>query len=225
MGSIARRGSAAWQVTARGRTGHSSGIFSPSAGNGAIYELARILEAFRTELPEPNLTFNTGLVVGGDTAALDEDRIRGSATGKTNIIPALAIARGDLRALSLEQQERVKARMKAIVARHLPGSEAEIAFDDHAYPPMAPTPESRALLARLNTINSDLSLPQMGELDPLKRGAGDIGFVAHLLPGLVGLGTAGAGSHAPGETIEVPSLSRQAKRAAILMSRLAREAR
>lgn len=225
MGSIARRGSAAWQITARGRTGHSSGIFSPSAGNGAIYELARILEAFRTELPEPNLTFNIGLLVGGDTAALDADRIRGSATGKTNIIPAIAIARGDLRALSLEQQERVKARMKAIVARHLPGSEAEIAFDDHAYPPMAPTPASRALLARLNAINSDLGLAPMGELDPLKRGAGDIGFVAHLLPGLVGLGTAGAGSHAPGETIEVPSLSRQAKRAAILMSRLAREAR
>lgn len=225
MGSIARRGAAAWQVTAHGRTGHSSGIFGKVAGNGAIYELARILEAFRTELPEPNLTFNTGLVVGGATASLDEAGIRGTATGKTNIIPAAAIARGDLRALSLEQQDRVKAKMQAIVARHLPGSEAEIAFDDHAYPPMAPTPESRALLARLNAINADLGLAEMGELDPLKRGAGDIGFVAHLLPGLVGLGPGGEGSHAPGETIEIATVPRQAKRAAILMSRLAKEAR
>ncbi|HEX2764022.1 MAG TPA: M20/M25/M40 family metallo-hydrolase [Allosphingosinicella sp.] len=225
MGSIARRGAAAWQVAARGRTGHSSGIFGKASGNGAIYELARILDAFRTELPEPNLTFNTGLIVGGATAALDEARIRGSATGKTNIIPAVAIARGDLRALSLEQQDRVKAKMQAIVARHLPGSEAEIAFDDHAYPPMAPTPASRALLARLNAINADLGLAAMGELDPLKRGAGDIGFVAHLLPGLVGLGPGGEGSHAPGETIEVPTLWRQAKRAAILMTRLSRERR
>jgi glutamate carboxypeptidase len=223
MGSIARRGSASWTVTARGKTGHSSGIFSASAGNGAIYELARILAAFRSELPEPNLTFNVGLLAGGATAELDKDGIRATATGKTNIIPPIAIARGDLRALSLEQQERVIAKMKAIVGRHLPGSEAEIAFDDGAYPPMAPTAASRALLARLNRVNRDLGLAEMGEFDPLKRGAGDIGFVAHLLPGLVGLGTAGEGSHAPGETVDLASIPRQAKRAAILMSRLAKE--
>jgi len=43
--------------------------------------------------------------------------------------------------------------------------------------------------------------------------------------GLVGLGPAGAGSHAPGEYVDIPSIARQAKRAAILMSRLARERR
>jgi glutamate carboxypeptidase len=222
MGSIARRGSASWQVTAKGRTGHSSGIFGAGVGNGAIYELARILAAFRAELPEPNLTFNVGLVVGGATAELDRDLIRGTATGKTNIIPPIAIARGDLRALSLEQQQRVMAKMRDIVGRHLAGSGAEIAFDEGGYPPMAPTEASRALLARLNTVNRDLGLAEMGELDPLKRGAGDIGFVGHLLPGLIGLGTAGEGSHAPGETVDLPSIPRQAKRAAILMTRLSR---
>jgi glutamate carboxypeptidase len=222
MGSIARRGSASWQVTAKGRTGHSSGIFSDEMGNGAIYELSRILAAFRSELPEPNLTFNVGLVVGGATAELDKDLIRGTATGKTNVIPPVAIARGDLRALSLDQQQRVIARMRGIVERHLPGSDAELAFDEGGYPPMAPTDASRALLTRLNSVNHDLGLAQMGELDPLKRGAGDIGFVAHLIPGLVGLGTAGGGSHAPGETVDLASIPRQAKRAAILMTRLAR---
>jgi glutamate carboxypeptidase len=212
-------------VIAKGRTGHSSGIFSASAGNGAIYELSRILTAFRTELPEPNLTFNVGLIAGGATAELDRDLIRATATGKTNIIPPIAIARGDLRALSLDQQERVMAKMRAIVARHLAGSGAEIAFDDGAYPPMAPTEPSRALLARLNAVNRDLGLAEMGEFDPLKRGAGDIGFVAHLVPGLVGLGTAGQGAHAPGETVDLASIPRQAKRAALLMSRLAREKR
>ena len=225
MGSIARRGSASWTVTAKGRTGHSSGIFSASMGNGAIYELARILAAFRSELPEPTLPFNVGLVAGGATAELDRDGIRATATGKTNIVPPLAIARGDLRALSLAQQERVMAKMRAIVARHLAGTEATIAFDDGAYPPMAPTGASRALLARLNAGNRDLGLPAMDEFDPLKRGAGDIGFVAHLLPGLVGLGPAGNGAHAPGETVDLASFPRQAKRAAILMSRLAKERR
>ncbi len=222
MGSIARRGTTSWTVTAKGRTGHSSGIFNESLGDGAVYELARILAAFRSELPEPNLTFNVGLVVGGATAELDKDLIRGTATGKTNIVPPVALARGDLRALSLDQQRRVIARMHGIVGRHLPGTDAELAFDEGGYPPMAPTPAGRALLGRLNAINRDLGLAEMGELDPLKRGAGDIGFVAHLVPGLVGLGPAGEGAHAPGESVDLPSIPRQAKRAAILMTRLSR---
>jgi glutamate carboxypeptidase len=225
MGSIARRSSASWEVRATGKTGHSSGIFSQSAGNGAVYELARIIAAFRTELPEPNLTFNVGLLTGGTTAELDEAGIRATATGKTNIIPAIAIARGDIRTLTPEQNARVIARMREIVARHMPGTQAEIRFGEDGYPPMAPTPGNRALLDRLNRVNKDLGLAEMAPLDPLKRGAGDIGFVAADVDGLVGLGAAGAGAHAAGETLDIPSIARQAKRAAILMTRLSREPR
>jgi glutamate carboxypeptidase len=225
MGAIARRSSGAWEVVAKGRTGHSSGIFSASSGNGAIYELSRIITAFRTELPEPNLTFNVGLIAGGTTAALDQDKIRATATGKTNIIPETAIARGDIRTLSREQEERVRAKMREIVTKQMPGTSAELRFDPDTYPPMAPTDGNKALLARLNLVNRDMGLPEMQPVDPLKRGAGDIGFVAEDVDGLVGLGAAGERSHAPGETIDLPSLDRQAKRAAILMSRLARERR
>lgn len=188
MGSIARRSSGTWEVRATGKTGHSSGIFSDSAGNGAIYELARIITAFRTELPEPNLTFNVGLVVGGTTATTEDEGIRGTATGKTNIIPAIAIARGDIRSLSNEQEERVRAKMRDIVARHMPGTGAEISFKEGSYPPMPPTAGNRALLARLNAVNRDMGLAEMGELDPIRRGAGDIAFVANDVDGLVGLG-------------------------------------
>ena len=225
MGAIARRSSGGWEVKATGKTGHSSGIFSAGSGNGAIYELSRILAAFRSELPEPNLTFNVGLIAGGTTAALDADKIRATATGKTNIIPAIAIARGDIRTLSREQDERVRAKMREIVTRHLPGTSAELRFDPDTYPPMAPTEGNRALLARLNIVNRDMGLPEMEAVDPLRRGAGDIGFVAADVDGLVGLGSAGERSHAPGETVDIPSIARQAKRAAILMSRLAKERR
>ena len=71
MGSIARRSSDSWTVTATGKASHSSGIFSAAAGEGAIYELTRIIHQFRTELPEPNLTFNVGLIAGGQQAELD----------------------------------------------------------------------------------------------------------------------------------------------------------
>ncbi len=223
MGSIARRSSDSWTVTVTGRTGHSSGVMHPDYG--ANYELARIIDAFRRELGEDKLTYNVGMIGGGASADLDAGRIRLTATGKTNIIAATAVARGDLRAISKDQIDRTKAKMQAIVGQSLPGTKAEIRFDPGGYPPMAPTDGNRALLARLNTVNSDMGLEQMGELDPMERGAGDISFVAADTDGLVGLGSAGSGSHAPGESVDIPSISRQAKRAALLMSRLASERR
>jgi glutamate carboxypeptidase len=115
--------------------------------------------------------------------------------------------------------------MREIVTRHLPGTSAEISFDEGGYPSMAPTAGAKALLGKLNVVNRDLGLPEMPVLDPLKRGAGDIGFVAEDVNGLVGLGAGGEGAHAPGETVDLPSIARQAKRAAILMTRLSREKR
>ena len=226
IGSIARRSSGAWTLTVTAKSGHSSGIFSAGSGNGAIYELARIVDTFRKELPEDKLTFNVGLVGGGASAKLDEGRIRLEATGKTNIIPETAVARGDLRALNREQIDRVKSKMQAIVANgRLAGATAKLEFDPDEYPPMAPTEGSRAVLAKLNLVNRDMGLEPMGELDPMKRGAGDISFVAQDVDGLVGLGAASDGDHAPGEKVDIASIWRQAKRAAILMTRLSREKR
>jgi glutamate carboxypeptidase len=225
MGSVARRSSDSWTVIATGKSAHSSGIFSAAAGDGAIYELTRIVHRFRTELPEPNLTFNVGLIAGGQQADLDAGGIRATVNGKTNIIAPIAVARGDLRALSPEQIVRVKAKMTAIVAEHAPGTDAKIAFDPGGYPSMAPTDGNRALLAKLNGVNRDLGLAEMAPLDPLKRGAGDISFVAADVDGLAGLGPYSTGDHAPGEAVDIPSIARQATRAAILMSRLSAEKR
>ena len=225
MGSIARRSAGSWTLTVSGTSAHSAGWGGPGVGYGAIYELARIVDQFRRELPEDRLTYNVGLVGGGQTAALDDGKIRVEATGKTNIVAPVAVARGDLRAISQEQIDRVRAKMRAIVAQSLPGTKAEISFDADAYPPMPPSEANRALLGRLNTVNRDMGLAEMGELDPAKRGAGDISFVAADVDGLVGLGPATEGSHTDKEAVDVPSISKQAKRAAILMSRLAAQRR
>lgn len=224
IGSIARRSSTSWTITATAKSGHSSGVCKPSAGCGAIYELARIVDAFRVELPEPNLTYNVGLIVGGTSAELNAGDTGGGATGKPNVIAAQAIARGDIRTLSPEQEERVRTKMQAIVGRHLDKAQAKLEFSDDGYPPMAPTEGNKALLAKLNEVNATLGLPQMPAGDPANRGAGDISFVA-FIDGLVGLGMAGEGSHAPGETADLKSLDRQAKRAALLMTRLSKEPR
>jgi glutamate carboxypeptidase len=224
MGSISRRSSSSWMIRASAPSGHSSGLFSEDAGYGAIYELARILDAFQRDLREPNATYNVGLILGGAAAQVDAENTAGTATGKTNVIPATALAAGDLRTLSNEQTERLRAKMRDIVSAHLPATHAEITFED-SYPAMPPTEGNRALLRRLNDINRDLALPPMPELDPLKRGAGDIAFVADKVDGLIGFGAAGQGSHAPGETVDLTSFDRQIKRTALLISRLARAPR
>jgi glutamate carboxypeptidase len=115
--------------------------------------------------------------------------------------------------------------MRAIVSQPLAGAKAEISFDEDAYPPMPPTQGSRALLARLNDVNRDMGLPEMGELDPSKRGGGDISFVAADVDGLIGLGPSSDGSHTDKEAVDLPSIAKQAKRAAILISRLSAERR
>lgn len=224
VGSIARRSSTSWTIRAKARSGHSSGVCKPNAGCGAIYELARIVDEFRRELPEPNLTYNVGMILGGSQAELNAGDTGGQASGKPNVIAAEALARGDIRTLSDEQEQRVRARMKAIVARHLDKTEAVMEFSDDGYPPMAPTEGNKALLAKLNAVNATLGLPEMPAGDPANRGAGDISFVA-FIDGLVGLGMAGEGSHAPGETADLTSLDRQAKRAALLVTRLSKEPR
>lgn len=223
-GTVARRSSTNWEIVATGVTGHSSGVFGAALGYGANYELVRILDAFRRDLPEPNLTYNVGVMAGGTPAALDSSGFRASASGKTNIVAERAVARGDLRALTPDQIARTTAKMSAIVAQHLPKTNATITFSE-GYPPMAPTAGNRALLARLNVVNRDLGLPEMPEYDPAKRGAADSSFVAADADTLGGMGAAGGGAHAEGEWVDLASLPRQALRSAAFISRLAAEPR
>jgi glutamate carboxypeptidase len=220
--SIARRSSTMWHIETTGLSGHSSQIFGDHFGYGAIYELTRILDAFRTQLPEDGLTYNVGLVLGGATAQLNAEKTGGEATGKDNVIPPAAIAYGDLRTVSNEQTARVEDKMRVIVAQHLPKTGAKITFDE-GYPAMAVTPAGRELLREWSDASIALGLGPVPEAGPMTRGAGDISFVASYVPGLVGVGALGQGSHAEGETIFLDSLTSQAKRNAVLMERLTRQ--
>ena len=218
--TIGRRGINSWTLEVTGETGHSGGIFGPDRGSGAVYEAARILAAFQAELgAEKYLTLNPSVIVGGTKAALDD--YRGSAEGKTNVIAPMATVRGDIRYISLDQERSARERMEAIVARHLPRTGATLRFDDGAYPPMTPTPANEALLQVLDEASRDLGLGPVAALDPAKRGAGDIGFIAHLLPCLDGLGSGGGeNTHAPGEYTGLDTLTPMAQRAAVLIHRL-----
>jgi glutamate carboxypeptidase len=218
-GSTSRRGAISWRLETTGQTGHSSGVFGPQMGYGAIYELTRVLDAFRVQLPEKYLTYNVGLVLGGTTAQLNPQETGGTATGKSNIIAPTALAIGDLRCISNEQAQRVEEKMRSIVAQHLPKTDAKITFYE-AYPAQAPTEGNRALLKLLNEVNHSLGEPEMPELDPMDRGAGDSAFIAQYIPTLAGVGASGTGAHAPGEKVDLDSIPINSKRAALLIYRL-----
>jgi glutamate carboxypeptidase len=218
--TIGRRGAGSWTLEVTGETGHSSQIFGEKLGSGAVFEAARILDAFHRELGgERYLTFNPSLIVGGTTAELDGD-YRGSAEGKTNVVAPRAIVRGDLRFISIEQEASARERMQAIVARHHPLTSATIRFDE-SMPAMTPTPGNEQLLAVLDAASRDLGQGAVPALDPGRRGAGDIGYISHLLPGLDGLGIDGGGNaHAPGEYADLDTMVPMGKRAAVLLYRL-----
>jgi len=111
--TIGRRAASGWMLTVTGKPGHSSGVFSESSGFGAIYEGARILNAFREQVAEADLTFNPGAVVGGTEVSYDPAVNKGSAFGKTNVIAASFRAQGDLRYLTYGQRDRAHAREPA----------------------------------------------------------------------------------------------------------------
>ena len=137
------------------------------------------------------------------------------------MIPASAVVVGDLRTISEAQLQSVRERMSAIVARHLPGTSAEITFL-RQYPAMSPTAGNQAILDTLNEVSRDLGVPALGALDPDLRGASDVSFVAPDVSSLAGLGLPGSGAHGPEERADLAALPRQIERAALLIYRLTR---
>lgn len=219
-GTVARRGSISWQLTVQGVTGHSSGIFSPVMGDGAAYEMARILEGFREVARKlEGVTLSPALITAGVTAELS--RTGGTTAGKTNIIPQRALVRGDLRTVSAAQLAEAQAAMQAVVKQHLPRTSAELTFDE-GYPAMPPTEANHALLAQLDAASRDLGFGPITAFDPRARGAGDIAFVSPPLPGLDGLGLDGAGQHTANESTDLRQAPDMVKRAAVLIYRLTR---
>lgn len=220
IAAVARRGSSGWTLEVTAKTGHSGQIFKEGMGSGAIFEASRILNQFYETLHnEKYLTFNPSIIAGG--TEIETTGEAATATGKSNVVPAKVIVRGDLRFISEEQKEAARAKMREIVARSLPGASAKITFSD-GIPSMPPTDGNYGILKNLDQVSQDLGFGKVEAQDPGERGAGDISYIANIIPGLDGLGATGRNAHAQGEYAELDTLPRQIKRAALLIYRLTR---
>ena len=221
--TIARRGASGWKVETAGKRAHSSGVFSERTGAGAIFELARILHRFYQEVRgEQYLTFNPGNLLGGTFVDYNSLKSSGTAFGKTNVVAQTAVVHGGLRFISEEQKENARAKMRAIVADHLPSTNATITFTD-SYPAMGPTEENKALLKQLSEVSEALGYGEVEGYDPGRRGAADISFVADYVPGLDGLGSMGKGAHTPQETVDLATFNALIQRTAVFIYRLTQD--
>lgn len=221
--AVARRGIGGWVLNVEAKTGHSAGIFSQGAGNGAIFEAARVVNEFREQLKdEKYLTFNPGLISGGSEIKIDHANAKLEAIGKTNIISPAAYVAGDLRFISEAQRDRAREKMKAITAQSLNGTRSSIHFTD-GLPAMEPTPGNYKLVSYLDKITRDMGIGATKAGDPGARGAGDISDIAKYVDCLDGLGASGSGAHKPGEVINLKEFPILIQRAALMIYRLTRE--
>ena len=220
--ATARRGASGWQLNVTAKTGHSSGVFTNNAGYGAIYEAARIVNAFREQLSkEKYLTFNPGVFIGGSDMQYDEAKAKGTAIGKTNIISPNAVVTGDLRFLTEQQKLDARKTMQNIVNQSLTGTKATISFVD-GIPSMAPTPGNEHVMETISGVTTAMGMGATTAGDPGSRGAGDISYVAQYMDCIDGLGASGKGAHAPGELINLKEFPVLIKRAALTIYRLSR---
>jgi glutamate carboxypeptidase len=200
---------------------HSSQIFQPEIGSGAIFETARILEAFHQRLAgQPFLTFNPGIALGGTAVSLDSTGVRGTAFGKSNVVAEQMVVNGDLRILSPDQLRDTKAAMAEIVSHSYRHAGATIRFED-GYPPLPPSDGNRQLLAMYDRISRQLGFGPVEATDPMRAGAADVSFTSGLVSmAMDGIGGAGKNDHTPDETADLGVFPTLIKRAALLLYRL-----
>ncbi|MFT5451660.1 MAG: glutamate carboxypeptidase [Enterobacterales bacterium] len=220
---IGRRGSSGWKLSVSGKRAHSAGVFSEYVGAGAIFEASRILNDFYNEVKgEHGLTFNPGVIAGGTFVTEGDAGANYSAFGKTNVVAQTVVVKGGLRFLSDEQLQGARAKMRAVVSRHLPQTDANIEFID-SYPAMTETTANRALLAKLSDVSVAMGMEPLKAYDPTKRGAADISFVAPHVTSMDALGGAGGGSHTPNEWADLVSIKQATERTAVFLYRLLNE--
>ena len=216
-----RRGAGSWALTSTGTPSHSGQIFTPEVGAGAVFESARVLNAFYTQLGhEQYLTFNPGVALGGTAVTLDSTGTVGNASGKDNVVAEQMKVTGDLRTISPAQFEKAERAMQEIVSHPLPGTHSEITFET-GYPPMAPTAGNAKLLEIYDKASRDVGSGGVTAVDPAHAGAADISFVANLVPmSIDALGLSGHDDHTDKETADLRMLPVKTKRTAVMLLRL-----
>jgi glutamate carboxypeptidase len=195
-----RKGVAGYRIDARGRASHAG--LAPADGINAILELAhQVLAVTALAAPEAGTTISVGLV-GGGTA--------------TNVVPAEAWARVDVRFTTGREAERVDAAVRALEPV-LPGATLGVTGGINR-PPMERTAGTAALYEVARVIAAEEGW-ELGE--GLSGGASDGSLTAGIgVATLDGIGPEGGGAHAINEHILIEALPRRVRLYGKLLERI-----
>jgi glutamate carboxypeptidase len=192
-----RKGIGRFTIEVHGRSAHAGS--EPEAGVNAILEMSyQIQKIANMSDHERGTTLNVGKIQGGT---------------RTNVVPEKCVAIVDVRAVEVEEQERVTTALLALDSQM---EEATLNVEGSwNRPPMPRTVKMAETFSKAQDIAAqiELSLTESGT-----GGGSDANFVAALgIPVLDGLGVVGGGAHSPREYLEISSL---AERAALLAALL-----
>jgi len=191
-----RKGVGEFEVTITGKSAHAGN--DPRGGISAITELAHQILAINAMSDyERGTTLNVGVVWGGVLS---------------NVIPAQARARIDMRYLTAEEGARITEALRRLTPA-LEGAQIEVTGGINR-PPLARTAAIAELFEHARRLAAEIGF-EVGEGSV--GGGSDGNFVAALgVPVLDGLGVDGAGAHAEHEHIIIGDMPRRAA----LLSRL-----
>jgi glutamate carboxypeptidase len=185
-----RKGVGVFTLCAQGRAAHAG--LDPSKGVNAIVELAhQTLQLSALNDYERGTTVNVGVFQGGTA---------------TNVVPAEATARVDVRFWTMEDGERIEQTIRNLKPK-LAEAQLEISGGINR-PPMQRSAGNVALFEHARTLAAELGFDLR---DGVVGGGSDGNFTAALgVPTLDGLGIDGAGAHADHEHIIVSDIPRRA---------------
>lgn len=185
---VERKGSATALIEVKGLAAHAG--VAPEAGRNAAMEVAhQVLQLSKTADAAKKTTVNFTVL---------------TANGPTNVIPATASARGDVRAATPEELDRVEKDLQRIAQNKLiPDTEVKVRLI-RGLPPMPRSPASDKLVATAEGIYAEIGKKLTIESS---GGAADASLVAGVgVPVLDGFGIVGGGIHTPEEYAEVESI-------------------
>jgi glutamate carboxypeptidase len=205
-----RKGSGNYSAVFRGRAAHAGR--EPHKGRNAVLAAARFALDATASLSSIShgVTVNVAKIEGG---------------GPANVVPDLAIARFNVRAVTTDEQHQAESRLANVIAAANQQDGIRANLEGHfSSPPWQMNDPSKSLFARLQSLaRQHLSL----DLHPTTSGgasdANKIASASANLPTLDSLGPVGHSIHSDQETLHVPSLIQRAKLAALLLSDLARQ--
>jgi glutamate carboxypeptidase len=192
-----RKGVGLYEVTVTGRSAHAGA--DHDKGINAIEEMAhQILEIQQFTEYSCGTTVNVGVVRGGT---------------RSNVVPAQATARVDVRITDAAEGTRLDAKMQGLTAR-LPGASVHVSGGINR-PPMVRSAASARLFEQARALGNELGL-QITEAG--SGGGSDGNFTAALgVPTLDGLGVVGDGGHAEHEHVVLSSMPERAALVAALI--------